>query len=323
MIEQPTAWPTRETLPAAGFLDAPLLPNRLALAQPEILTHLGARAAILGLPFDCGKDPWRIGARQGPAALRAGGRRLDRFLPPAFLEDPLAALGLVDLGDLPLICADLDDAFAQIETAIAAILAQGVTPFTLGGDGAVTLPYLRALAQVYPDLVALHFDAHSDAYRPPRQGHHDNATTFTTAARERLLRPEASWHVGLRGPSSQADIQAHTLGLGYRIHTMTDFMAQGVVGTLATLRPSLQGRPVFLCWDLDVFDPAAAPGVCDPTWGGLSAREGLALLEGLAGLDIVAVDINTLSPPHDIGGMTAHLAATVLQLCLHLVTARP
>ncbi|MGO1119821.1 arginase family protein [Rhodovibrionaceae bacterium A322] len=313
----------RQSFPAAGFLGAPLLPTGLLSRQPDQLSSLGARAALLGLPFDCGSDPQRIGSRLGPAALREAGKRMDAYLPPSFTRNPLDELGLVDLGDLPLRSGDLDDAFDQIEQAVDCLLGQDITPVTIGGDGAVTYPQLKAAAKAYPDLAVLHFDAHTDAYRPKRQGLRDNSTTFTYAARERLIRPEVSWHVGLRGPCSQADIQSHTRELGYQLLTMADFMDLGVTGTLEKLRVSLAGQPLYLCWDLDVFDPSAAPGVCDPTWGGLSAREGLALLEGLAGLDIVAVDINTLSPPHDAAGMTAHLAATVLQLCLHLLMARP
>ena len=89
------------------------------------------------------------------------------------------------------------------------------------------------------------------------------------------------------------------------------------------VRHRLAGRPVYLCFDMDFFDPSCAPGVCAPTWGGASSREGLQLLQGLAGLDFVAFDVNTVSPPHDVGGMTAFLAATVMLECLYLACRRP
>jgi agmatinase len=85
----------------------------------------------------------------------------------------------------------------------------------------------------------------------------------------------------------------------------------------------MKGRPVYLSWDMDSFDPSVAPGVCTPTWGGFTAREGLQLLRGLAGLDIVAIDINTVSPPHDVNGMTAHLAAYIAFETLLLLEHRP
>jgi agmatinase len=80
---------------------------------------------------------------------------------------------------------------------------------------------------------------------------------------------------------------------------------------------------VYLCFDMDFFDPSCAPGVCTPTWGGASAREGLDFLHALAGIDFVAFDVNTVSPPHDVGGMTAFLAGTVMLECLTLACLRP
>ena len=91
-----------------------------------------------------------------------------------------------------------------------------------------------------------------------------------------------------------------------------------MVGGLA----AVGNRPVYLCWDMDVFDPSCAPGVCDPTWGGMTAREGIAILRSLAGMNIVSVDVNTVSPPHDSAGMTALLAANVMILALHLLCMR-
>ncbi len=99
--------------------------------------------------------------------------------------------------------------------------------------------------------------------------------------------------------------------------------AQNIANVIAAVRESIGDRPVYLCWDMDFFDPSCAPGVCDPTWGGVSAREGLGILQSLAGMNIVACDVNTVSPPHDAAGMTALLAATVMLLCLHLVCLRP
>jgi arginase family enzyme len=91
---------------------------------------------------------------------------------------------------------------------------------------------------------------------------------------------------------------------------------------LAELHAAMKGRPVYLSWDMDSFDPSVAPSVCTPTWGGFTAREGLQLLRGLSGLDIVAIDINTVSPSHDINGMAAHLAAYMTYEILLLIEER-
>ncbi len=103
---------------------------------------------------------------------------------------------------------------------------------------------------------------------------------------------------------------------------MRDNMARGEADVLAELHEAMRGHLVYLSWDIDSFDPSVAPGVCTPTWGGFTAREGLQLLRGITGLDIVAVDINTVSPPHDVMGMTAPLAAQVAPDCMLLISQR-
>ena len=89
-------------------------------------------------------------------------------------------------------------------------------------------------------------------------------------------------------------------------------MRRGFEQTIAEFRHAVAERPVYLCWDMDVFDPSVAPGVCTPSWGGLNAREGIELLRSLSGLNIVAVDFNTVSPPQDVNDMAAHLCAHMI-----------
>ena len=111
--------------------------------------------------------------------------------------------------------------------------------------------------------------------------------------------------------------------LGYETILMREIETMGIAGLVARIRKRCAGRPVYLCFDMDVFDPSCAPGVCAPSWGGISAREGFALLRGIGGLDIVAVDVNTISPPHDVGGMSALLAANVMLEGILLFYQRP
>ncbi len=199
---------------------------------------------------------------------------------------------------------------------MGAVHRAGAVPVTAGGDGAVTLPQLRAAAARHGPLAVLHFDAHTDSY--PCEGY-NTATTFTRAGEEGLVVPGEVWHVGLRGMTGCANVWNHARQQGFRTITMDQVIEAGIAATAARLRAAVAGRPLYLCWDMDVFDPAAVPGVCDPVWGGLSAREGLALVRGLAGLDISAVDVNTTSPPHDVAGVTALLAASVACQALRLI----
>lgn len=312
-----------------GFMDPPMqgpfaaLPSFMNLPQrrPD-----GALAAILGAPFDCGMHPTRIGARQGPAAIREQSTLVRPFQPPHAPFNPLELLNAVDCGDAQVASSLIEQSFEAIEAAADAIHGAGAAPVAFGGDGSISLPLMRAAKKRFPGLVVLHIDAHTDTY--PGDGnevHHryNVATTFTRAAEEGTVDSANSFHVGPRGPIMLGDVFEYTCERGYGLISGQELYADGLVETAARLHRSLSGRPVYLCFDMDFFDPSCAPGVCTPTWGGATAREGLGFLQALAGIDFVAFDINTVSPPHDLGGMTAFLAATVALECLTLACLAP
>jgi agmatinase len=278
-----------------------------------------ARAAILGMPFDCGADPYRVGARQGPGAIRDQAIRLDGPYPSFSMRDPLAELAVMDCGNANVISGRIEEAYEVMESAVNQIADAGAIPVTMGGDGAVTLPQLRAMGPRHRGMVVVHFDSHTDAYPIEGQRRHTNATTFNCAAEEGLLDTAESWHIGIRGTCRHPDILNFTRDFGYRVVTADTLFERGISTVIDEMKAAVGARPVYLCWDMDVFDPSCAPGVCDPTWGGLTAREGIAILRSLTGLNIVACDVNTVSPPHDVAGMTALLAANVMLLCLHLI----
>lgn len=277
-----------------------------------------ALASIVGIPFDCGTHEFRIGARQGPDAIREQSRlvRNWRVGTGEAVDNPAAFLGLTDLGNVACTPGDVAQAFPRIEAAIGSVVDQGALPIGLGGDGAVTLPQLRAVARQHRDLAVLHFDAHTDTY--DLDGY-NTATTFTRAAEEGLFQPNNCFHIGTRGTTFKGGVIPFGQSLGFNIVTFERFHAQQAA-YLAQLKQQLGDRPVYLCFDMDVFDPSCAPGVCTPEWGGLTALEGLRLLRSLSGLNFVAFDVNTVSPAHDVGGTTAFLAATVVQEFMALAT---
>jgi agmatinase len=310
--------------PAGSIFDAELfVPTQGFMGCPNRYDLSGAKLAILGLPFDCGTHPVRIGARQGPAAIREQSALVRPYQPPFADFNPLDALGVVDCGDAKVTPGRIEPAFEVMEAALREIARHGVRSIAMGGDGAISLPQLRALHRFYPELVVLHFDAHTDAYPAHGQERHNTATTFTRAAEEGLIDPGNSLHIGARGPTYLSGVFEHTRALGYELISGVDLMATGIEATLAHIHERLAGRPVFLCWDMDFFDPSCAPGVCTPAWGGVTAREGLAILQGLQGLEFVGFDVNTVSPPHDVGGMTAFLAGTVMLEFLVLACHAP
>lgn len=285
----------------------------------------GARAAILGIPYDGGAHAVRVGARLGPAAIREQSVLIRAYEPPSQDFDPLRQLGVVDCGNVQVVPASVSDSFPAIEQGLWEIAGEGVIPVTMGGDGAVTLPQLRALARCRRDLVVLHIDAHTDTFPEdgPDRVRYSTATTFTRAAEEGLIDPGRSWHLGVRGPTYRPDAWGHALALGYNVIPDHEMRSRGIPDCVTAIRDGIGDRPVYLCFDMDIFDPSCAPGVCTPTWGGLFAHEGLALLRSLTGMNFVSFDVNTVSPPHDSAGMTAYLASAVMREFLFLACARP
>jgi agmatinase len=285
------------------------------MAAPSSWDLSLARAAVLGIPFDCGTHAVRIGARLGPTAIREQSSLVRRFEPPLNDYDPIERLGLVDCGNVKVTPGVIGESYAAIEEAMWRIVSAGVIPMTMGGDGAVTLPQLRAVHRKYPDLVVLHIDAHTDTYPggEGERGKYNTGTTFTRAAEEGLVDPANSFHIGARGTTYLQGGFTHTRSMGYELIDGIELSRRGMDDVVRQVHERLAGRPVYLCFDMDFFDPSCAPGVCTPTWGGANAGQGLALLQSLSGLRFVSFDINTVSPPHDVGGMTAFLAGT----CMH------
>jgi agmatinase len=266
---------------------------------------------VLGVPFDHGSDRDRAGLHAAPAAIRASSTQLPRVRIDSD-RDPLHELAVRDGGDIQVSSGESARSTAAITAAtteaVAGVLARGRVPLLLGGDGAVALAMLRALAPVVGPVAVIHLDAHTDC-NPPGEGISEGSAAFWSAHAEDLVDTTASVHVGLRGPGLIANSVRLCGELGYRTIGMDAIVDAGVAATLAQIREIVGERPVYLCWDLDVFDPSVAPGVLSPSWGGIDTATGFRLLRGLADLHIVAADVNNMNLPADIAGMTASLAA--------------
>ena len=286
------------------------------LGVPPAATASAGQIAIMGLPFDCGTHATRIGSRQGPASFRAMSSEVRPYYPPLADVDPRADNRVVDLGDVDVVASDLVPSLATMEAAVYEVVRADAVPLCVGGDGTVTLPVLRALARRYPELVLIHIDAHTDAYPGDEI---NTGTTFTRAAKEGLIDTRRSFHIGARGTMLVPGAYDYTRELGYRLIPGDEVRRRGAEAIAAEVREVVGNRPVHLSFDMDYFDPSAAPGVATPTWGGPPVAEVFDLLHGLNGLDLVGADINTLSPPHDVQGMAAMLAGHVAVIALHLV----
>ena len=143
----------------------------------------------------------------------------------------------------------------------------------------------------------LHIDSHTDTNVIDERYPIDAGVQFTHAAREQRISTSASYHLGLRGTAPFGKVLDYGREMGFNLVTLAELFRRGPDVVLAEVHDKIGNRPLYLSWDMDVFDPSCAPGVCTPVWGGLSAREGLDLIRALAGLNIVAADVNTVFTP--------------------------
>jgi agmatinase len=276
--------------------------------------------AVVGVPFDGGTS-YRPGARFGPAAVREGSRLL-RPYNPALDASPFALAQVVDAGDIVCTPLSADEAVAQVEAGADALLEGGGRLVAIGGDHTIALPLLRATARRHGPLALVHFDAHLDTWDTYFGQRFTHGTPFRRAWEEGLLRTDRSVHVGLRGPLySDADL-SDDAGMGYAQVTTDDVATRGVAEVLRQMLDRIGDAPVYVSVDIDVLDPAHAPGTGTPEAGGLTSRELLALVSGLEPVSIVGADVVEVSPAYDHAEITAVAAAHVLYDLLTLMARR-
>ena len=277
--------------------------------------------AVVGIPFDGGTS-YRPGARFGPAAVRQGSRLL-RPYHPALGSLPFELAQVVDAGDIPCTPFSTEEAVTEIERGAEALLAGGGRLVAVGGDHTVSLPLLRATARRYGPLALVHFDAHLDTWDTYFGQRYTHGTPFRRAWEEGLLRRDRSVHVGLRGPLYAETDLVEDAGMGFAQIT-TDQVAQlGVAAVVGHVRARVGDAPLYVSVDIDVLDPAHAPGTGTPEAGGLTSRELLSVLRGLEPARIVGADVVEVSPAYDHAEITAIAAAHVLYDLVTLMARRP
>lgn len=273
--------------------------------------------AVLGAPFDSGAS-YRPGARFGPAAVRHASKLL-RPYHPALEVHPWGERQVADAGDCAINPFDLDAAVADVELTAATVLEGAERLVTIGGDHTVALPLLRAIHSRHGPCALVHFDAHLDTWDTYFGAAYTHGTPFRRAAEERLIDLEHSMHIGIRGPLYADTDLIEDAGLGYAIVTTDEIAAAGVQAAVDRIRERTGDRALYVSVDIDVLDPAHAPGTGTPEPGGLTTRELQALLRGLDGLRIVAADVVEVSPPYDHAELTSLAAAHVVYELLALL----
>lgn len=286
---------------------------------PRIDEVSRADVAILGVPFDSGVS-YRPGARFGPGHIRASSKLL-RPYHPALDVFPFDGQQVVDAGDLGVNPFDLASAIETIDRGVTAVRADGATVVTLGGDHTIALPILRSLARDHGPVAVLHFDAHLDTWDTYFGAPYTHGTPFRRASEEGLLDLERCLHLGIRGPLyAKTDLEDDTR-LGFAIIRSDDYQVDGVVSAVQRMRRRLGDGPVYVSIDIDVLDPAHAPGTGTPEAGGLTSRELLHTLRGLVGLNVVGADLVEVSPPYDHAEITGIAASHVVYELLSVLAA--
>ncbi|GAA5168530.1 agmatinase [Pseudonocardia eucalypti] len=286
----------------AGFATFARLPRTDQVERADV--------AVLGAPFDSGVT-YRPGARFGPAALREASRLLRPFH-PALGVSPFEAVQVADAGDVGLNPFNIGEAIETLQHHAETLTAPGTRLVTVGGDHTIALPLLRAAAKLHGPVALLHFDAHLDTWDTYFGEPYTHGTPFRRAVEEGLLDTSALCHVGIRGPlfSSRDLDDDHRLGFG--VLTSADVMRRGVDETVDALRQRIGERPLYVSIDIDVLDPAHAPGTGTPEAGGLTSRELLEILRGLSGTKLIGADVVELAPAYDHAQITAIAASHVV-----------
>jgi agmatinase len=296
-----------------GQVDATVVPRYSGAATfarlPRIDEVASADVAVVGVPFDSGVS-YRPGARFGPAHIRESSRLL-RPYNPALAVSPFASRQVVDAGDLAANPFSIAEAIAAIEAGARGLLERVPFLLTLGGDHTIALPLLRAMAAAHGPVAVVHFDAHLDTWDTYFGAEYTHGTPFRRASEEGLLDKSGCMHVGIRGPLySQADLTQDS-ALGFRVISAPEADDLGVAGMAGQIAERVGERPVYVSVDIDVLDPAHAPGTGTPEAGGLTSRELLGVLRSFARLNLIGADIVEVAPAYDHAQITGIAAAHV------------
>jgi len=300
----------RRRLPYAG------IPTFLGLTSAA--SSAGLDVAAIGVPTDLGVSN-RSGARFGPRAVRTI-ERIGPYHPTQKLV-PQAKMRVADIGDVPFRSRySLEQTLEDIETFYTQLHRSGVRPLSVGGDHSITYPILKALGRERP-VGLVHIDAHCDTMGSYDGSKFHHGGPFRLAVLDGVLDPERTIQIGIRGSSNV--FWEFSYASGMTVIEMEEFMSRGVAAIAERARQVVGDGPVYVTVDVDGFDPAYAPGTGTPEVGGITPREGIALLRALTGLRIVGADVVEVAPQYDPTTNTAQLAAQLLFEELALLAASP
>lgn len=283
---------------------------------PALGLNDGLDVGIVGVPLDIGASN-RPGARFGPREIRDESRMLRPFNVSTG-ADPFNSLSIADLGDVAINTFNLQKSVQIIEDHYNRIVAAGITPVSIGGDHTIVLPILRAIKKKYGPVGLVHIDAHADVNDHMFGEKIAHGTPFRRAVEEGLLDGNRVVQIGLRGTGYSPDEYQWSRDQGFRVVQAEECWYKSLAPLMAEVREKVGGGPVYLSFDIDGLDPAYAPGTGTAEVGGLTVHQGLEIVRGCRGLDIVGCDLVEVSPPYDTSKNTSVVGANLLyeMLCV-------
>jgi guanidinobutyrase len=294
-------------------VDALVYPRFSGIATFMRLPHVPRAeeldVALIGIPYDGGAT-YRSGPRFGPRHVREQSAII-RPWNPVLNCNPFEKLRIGDFGDLSINPLSIDDTFKRITAQLDDVLKAGARPVCVGGDHSILLPILRSMHKHCGPVGLIQFDAHNDTWGGYFGSPHSHGTPVRRATEEGLLVGKDVLQVGLRGQVYAKEDFDFGRKHGFRVVTAEEFHRVGLPMVRSLLK-KLGRRPVYITLDIDVVDPAFAPGTGTPQVGGFSSAQILELVRTLRGLNIVGCDLVEVSPPYDTGEITSLLAANLL-----------
>src|SRR5437764_14420208 len=287
---------------------------------PNVVDMTGVDAAFIGIPFDTAVS-YRIGGRFGPSAIREA----SRLLRPYNVEQGIEIfehVSAVDAGDVAVIPGNVLASYAVIEAGLRSILDAGGVPRAIGGDHAITLGELRAVAARHGPVGLIDFDSHTDTWDSYWDERYTHGTWCRRAIEEGLIDTRRAVQLGIRGSLYGSEDRGGARALGLHLIPTEELLDRGIEKVVAEVTRRIGPGPVFLTFDIDFVDPGFAPGTGTPEVGGPSSRDALRLVRGLRGIDFVGFDLVEVQPQYDSGEVTSLLAGTLLHEFLALMALR-
>ena len=278
---------------------------------PTAESSEGVDVGIIGVPLDIGTSN-RTGTRYGPRQIRSESV-LIRPYGMATGAAPFDSFQVADLGDVALNPYNLAASIALIENHYRDLLTHPLKPISLGGDHTITLPILRAIAEKHGTVALIHVDAHADVNDTMFGEKITHGTIFRRAIEEGLVEPGKMFQIGLRATGYAADDFDWARDKGVTVVTAEECWYKSLAPLMDSIRSNIGAeQPTYLSFDIDGLDPSVAPGTGTPEPAGLMTSQGLEIIRGCFGLNLVGADLVEVSPPYDTTGNTALMAANLV-----------